>query len=161
PPGNPQHTRLEMAELLFECYGTPKIVFGPDFFFSYHSHCTLEKDLDTRTGLIVSIGHSGTTVALLIGGHLDPNHVRRISYGGQKASDFLLRLLQCKYSAAAAGSSSDLGSWVSKMTLRQAESLFHASAVCAPFGQYESELEAMATDEGLAARDYVVQLPAP
>ena len=88
-------TRSELVELLMECYEVPALTLCLDAMLSI---CDKDPHLgaDTPTNtLIINLGNAATHVILFDG---EGRRVtRRINYGGQAASEYLLKLLQCKY----------------------------------------------------------------
>ncbi|KAI9317057.1 hypothetical protein BX666DRAFT_137722 [Dichotomocladium elegans] len=59
----PQYSRKHMHELLFECYGVPKVTFGIDALFSYYANDGLQgSDKDGYGDIIVSAGHNATHI---------------------------------------------------------------------------------------------------
>lgn len=90
-PCNPILYRKQMTELLFECYGSKQISYGCDALFSHYSNDS------PQYSVIVSSGHHATHIIPMLSGHVDRNSVKRLSIGGYEMTDYLLRLLQCKY----------------------------------------------------------------
>lgn len=67
-PCNPLHCRQMMSELLFECYGVPRVAYGVDSLFSFYynsAQCGLDKP---RTGLVLSSGYHCSHVLPFING---------------------------------------------------------------------------------------------
>lgn len=68
PPCNPLHCRQMMSELLFECYGVPRVAYGVDSLFSfYHNSVRDGADLPS-TGLVLSSGYHCSHVLPVING---------------------------------------------------------------------------------------------
>ncbi|KAL0078786.1 hypothetical protein F4703DRAFT_1208720 [Phycomyces blakesleeanus] len=58
PVCNPQHSRRQMSELLFESYGIPSVTYGIDSLFSYHANGGSQDE----GGIVISAGHTATHV---------------------------------------------------------------------------------------------------
>ncbi|POW11500.1 hypothetical protein PSTT_05228 [Puccinia striiformis] len=94
---NPVYTRGLMSELLFETYQTPSVCYGVDSLFSYHeTHYEIPQS--QQTSLVISSSHSSTTIIPVIAGIPHIAQSRRLNWGGLQESEFLLRLMQVKYS---------------------------------------------------------------
>lgn len=90
-------TRGELVELLMECYEVPAVTLCLDSLLSIYgdSHFGgITGDTLTRT-LVINLGNAATHVTLF--DEKGKRTTRRINYGGQTASEYLLKLLQCKY----------------------------------------------------------------
>ncbi|KAB1262843.1 Actin-related protein 5 [Camelus dromedarius] len=91
---NPLYSRQMMSELLFECYGIPKVAYGIDSLFSFYHN--KPKSL-ISSGLIISSGYQCTHILPVLEGRLDARNCKRINLGGSQAAVYLQRLLQLKY----------------------------------------------------------------
>ncbi|XP_045151438.1 actin-related protein 5 [Echinops telfairi] len=91
---NPLYSRQMMSELLFECYGIPKVAYGIDGLFSFYHN--KPKNLSSH-GLIISSGYQCTHILPILEGRLDAKNCKRINLGGSQAAGYLQRLLQLKY----------------------------------------------------------------
>jgi len=87
----PNGSRKIVNELLFECYGVPKVAFGLDSAFSYYYNN------QPKNGMIVSSGYQNTHLIPVLNSKLILNNCKRINVGGLNHTNFLLRLLQLKY----------------------------------------------------------------
>ncbi|CAD6888381.1 unnamed protein product [Tilletia controversa] len=87
---NPAYTRAQMNEMLFECYGAPSVAYGLDALFSAYAN-------DVENSLIVSSGRASTLVIPLVDRKALIGSSKRLNWGGQLATDYLLRLVQLKY----------------------------------------------------------------
>lgn len=105
---NPNHSRMLMSELLFECYAISGICYGVDSLFSYNLNCGMED------GIIISCGYHTTHVIPVLNGRMVEDNVRRINVGGFNMINFMYRLLQLKYPVH-----------VNAITLSRAESMIH------------------------------------
>lgn len=92
PLCNPNYYRQFIAELLFECYDVPSVMFGID------SVLSLEYNIpDVQDALVIGLGHSVSQVVPVLNGEIGFKQARRVSYGGQNISGYLQRLLQLKH----------------------------------------------------------------
>uniref|UniRef100_A0A5F7ZVL0 Actin-related protein 5 n=2 Tax=Macaca TaxID=9539 RepID=A0A5F7ZVL0_MACMU len=91
---NPLYSRQMMSELLFECYGIPKVAYGIDSLFSFYHN---KPKNSMCSGLIISSGYQCTHVLPILEGRLDAKNCKRINLGGSQAAGYLQRLLQLKY----------------------------------------------------------------
>ncbi|KAE8209976.1 hypothetical protein CF327_g6097 [Tilletia walkeri] len=87
---NPAYTRAQMNEMLFESYGAPSVAYGLDALFSAYAN-------DVENSLIVSSGRASTLVIPLVDRKALLGSSKRLSWGGQLATDYMLRLVQLKY----------------------------------------------------------------
>lgn len=83
---------LGMSELLFECYGVPKISYCVDALLGFHLNSESSAD-----GVIIAIGNCVTHIIPILGGNVSSTNTRRIRLGGQHLVRFLWRSLQLKY----------------------------------------------------------------
>ncbi|XP_017856266.1 PREDICTED: actin-related protein 5 [Drosophila arizonae] len=92
---NPNPSRRQMSELLFECYSVPAVSYGIDALYSWHHHQQQHKKV--VDALIISFGYSTTHVIPVLGGKMQLQHVRRLNVGGFHINNYLFRLMQMKY----------------------------------------------------------------
>ncbi|KAG0151386.1 hypothetical protein CROQUDRAFT_71845 [Cronartium quercuum f. sp. fusiforme G11] len=94
---NPVYARGLMSELLFETYHAPSVSYGIDSLFSYYdTHHYLPRE--QQTSLVISSSHSSTTIIPIVAGIPHVAQSRRLNWGGMQESEYLLRLMQLKYS---------------------------------------------------------------
>ncbi|XP_027026807.1 actin-related protein 5 isoform X1 [Tachysurus fulvidraco] len=143
-PCNPLHCRQMMSELLFECYGVPRVAYGVDSLFSlYYSSTQYDKP---HTGLVLSSGYHCSHILPIINGRLDAVNCKRINVGGSHAAAYMQRLLQLKYPAHQAA-----------ITPSRMEELMHHHCYVAV--DYEQELEKWRSAEFYEAEVHRMQLP--
>uniref|UniRef100_A0A671RZR2 Actin-related protein 5 n=1 Tax=Sinocyclocheilus anshuiensis TaxID=1608454 RepID=A0A671RZR2_9TELE len=146
PPCNPLHGRQMMSELLFECYGVPRVAYGVDSLFSfYHNNVSDGAGLPS-TGLVVSSGYHCSHVLPIINGRLDALNCKRVNLGGGQAASYLQRLLQLKYPANQTA-----------ITLSRMEQLLHQHSYVAL--DYQHELEKWRSPNFYEREVHRVQLP--
>ncbi|KAG0227057.1 Nuclear actin-protein involved in chromatin remodeling [Actinomortierella wolfii] len=138
----PAYNRNLMSELLFECYQVPSVTYGVDSLFSLYANGP-ERSKD---GIVVSAGNNYTHVIPVSGGKVYMEHAKRISYGGQPAAEYLLKLLQMKYPT-----------FPQKLTVGQSEPLIIDHCYVAK--DYLEELASYEDPEVFKTKDRVIQFP--
>ena len=137
---NPEYSRAQMNELLFEAYQVNSVNYGLDALFSAYSN-NIRND-----GLIVSAGRSSTLVVPLAMGHGVLDNAKRLTWGGAQAVDFLQKLLQLKYPNCP-----------QKITTYEVQCMLEE--LCYTSSDYDAEIRHFQVPENLAKADRVVQLP--
>ncbi|XP_067266157.1 actin-related protein 5 [Chanodichthys erythropterus] len=146
PPCNPLHCRQMMSELLFECYGVPRVAYGVDSLFSFYNNSVSDGADLPSTGLVVSSGYHCSHVLPVINGRLDAVNCKRVNLGGGQAASYLQRLLQLKYPANQTA-----------ITLSRMEELLHQHSYVAL--DYQQELENWRSPVFYEKEVHRVQLP--
>lgn len=112
---NPNNSRLNMSELLFEGYHVPGICYGVDSLLSLINDYQMDNGrLENCFSLIVSCGYQCTHVIPVVNGSIDICKCRRIDIGGYHVTFYIYKLLQLKYPAH-----------FNSITLTKAEALIH------------------------------------
>eukprot|EP01127_Copromyxa_protea_P020696 TRINITY_DN6941_c0_g1_i1.p1 TRINITY_DN6941_c0_g1~~TRINITY_DN6941_c0_g1_i1.p1 ORF type:complete len:700 (-),score=145.79 TRINITY_DN6941_c0_g1_i1:31-2130(-) len=95
PVSCPIYTRQLMSELMFECYGVPRVGFGIDALFSflYYKRNNLE-NLNQETALIFRSGFNSSHVIPLLRGKTQHKDIMRIDVGGSTSTSYLQQILQ-------------------------------------------------------------------
>ncbi|WFD26548.1 Nuclear actin-protein involved in chromatin remodeling [Malassezia nana] len=137
---NPEYSRAQMNELLFEAYQVPLVNYGLDALFSAYSNGIRDD------GLVVSSGHSSTLVMPLVATRGVLENAKRQSWGGAQAVDFLQRLLQLKYPNCP-----------QKITTYEVQRMIEE--LCYTSSDYDAEIRRFQLPENMAEADRVVQLP--
>ncbi|KAL4218734.1 Actin-related protein 5 [Mactra antiquata] len=143
PVVNPNYCRQQMSELLFECYGVPKITYGIDSLFSWYKN---HQNPATGNGMVIGCGYQTTHILPILNGKIDIQHCRRINIGGAHVDGFMQRLLQLKYP-----------SHVNAITLSRAEELVRDHTCLAI--DFIPELEQWSTPEYYDENVNKIQLP--
>ncbi|TPX57687.1 hypothetical protein PhCBS80983_g03653 [Powellomyces hirtus] len=138
---NPAYSRKLVSELLFEGYNTPSVVYGVDALFSYYAN-----NGSFDAGMVISSGQVASSVIPVCGGRGQLQHAKRLSYGGQHLSEYMLKLLQYKYS-----------SFPHRVTSEQSEGLVKQH--CYVSLDYLGELRSLPNPQTLNAQTRVVQFP--
>ncbi|XP_074068061.1 actin-related protein 5 isoform X2 [Macrotis lagotis] len=140
---NPLYSRQMMSELLFECYGIPKVSYGIDSLYSFYHN--KRKNL-ISSGLIVSSGYQCTHILPVLKGRLDAKNCKRINLGGSQSAAYLQRLLQLKYPGHLAA-----------ITLSRMEEILHEHSYIAE--DYVEELQKWRSPEYYENNVHKMQLP--
>jgi actin-related protein 5 len=93
---NPSYSRSLMTELLFESYSTPSVCFGLDSLFSFYDQNSNVSG-GVIDGLVISSASSSTQVIPVLSGKSILTASKKLSWGGQQSSEYLLKLMQLKY----------------------------------------------------------------
>jgi actin-related protein 5 len=135
-----------MSELLFETYQIPSVCYGVDSLFSYHeTHHDLPPD--QQTSLVISSSHSSTTIIPILSGVPHIAQSRRLNWGGLQESEFLLRLMQVKYST-----------FPSRMTSFQAFDLVQDHCLFSA-EDFQDDIRKFSDPDFLAEANRVIQFP--
>lgn len=140
PLCNPEYSRGQMNELLFEAYRVQSVNYGLDALFSAYANNVRDN------GLVVSAGRTTTAIVPLVQGRGYLDNAKRLSWGGLLASDFLLRLLQLKYPNC-------------PQRITPYETQCMLEELCYTSLDYDAELRSFQDPDVLAKADRVVQLP--
>jgi len=103
PLCNPNYTRANISELLFECYRVPAVSYAVDsllsFFHNYTARngCSMAEASKKANGLIVSSGYNVSRVIPVLEGQRNVNLSKRLNLGGFHHGNLLQRSLQLKY----------------------------------------------------------------
>ncbi|OCK77034.1 actin-like ATPase domain-containing protein [Lepidopterella palustris CBS 459.81] len=139
PVANLGYSRKTMSEILFECYGAPKVAYGIDALFSYNYN-------GGRNGLVVSSSYTSTHLIPVVKSKALLSQATRLNWGRFQSAEYLLKLLKLKYP-----------SFPGKISEPQAEDLVREH--CYVSQDYESELSRYLDWTGLEDRDHVIQFP--
>ncbi|KAJ1736237.1 Nuclear actin-protein involved in chromatin remodeling [Coemansia biformis] len=140
----PYTSRRNMSELLFECYNVPSVTYGIDSVWSYYKNT----GSFATDGLVVASGATASHIIPIYDARAHTEHCKRINLGGASMDEFLLKLLQLKYSA-----------FPMKITEWQARDLVQRFTYVAE--DYEKELSCYLAAENLASKDVTVQFQFP
>ncbi|KAF9434192.1 Nuclear actin-protein involved in chromatin remodeling [Entomortierella beljakovae] len=138
----PLYNRNLMTELLFESYQIPSLAYGVDSLFSLYANGP-ERSKD---GIVVSAGHHYSHVIPISNGKVHMEHAKRITYGGEPASEYMLKLMQMKYPT-----------FPMKMSTTQSETLLTSHTYVAH--DYLEELASYEDPAVFKTKDRVIQFP--
>ena len=105
---NPNYSRGRMSEVLFECYGVPKVAYAVDALLAYEYNNFSEQlaaaaPLNSpwtgtaASGMIVRVGNSSAHVIPVLKGKAVLEMAYRLNAGGQRISDALNEVLRLRY----------------------------------------------------------------
>ncbi|KAH9977560.1 actin-like ATPase domain-containing protein [Russula compacta] len=96
---SPLHSRALTSELMFELYSVPSLTYAVDAVLSfYHNKLPSPPSSQyTASGLAISFNTSSTSVIPILNGKGIMSQAKRIPWGSQQASEYLLKLIQLKY----------------------------------------------------------------
>ena len=137
---NPEYSRSQLNELLFEAYNVQSVNYGMDALFAAYANGVREH------GLVVSSGRSSTVVVPMVDGRGLLSQSKRLAWGGAPAVEYLQRLLQLKYPT-----------FPQRITTTQTQTMLEELCYVSP--DYDEEIASYAYPEALASVDRVVQLP--
>ncbi|KAI0048851.1 actin-like ATPase domain-containing protein [Auriscalpium vulgare] len=90
---SPLHSRALTSELLFELYSAPSLTYAVDAPMSFYQN----NGARPADGLIVSFNTASTSVIPMLDGKGLMGQAKRIPWGSQQSSEYLLKLIQLKY----------------------------------------------------------------
>ncbi|KAJ7199740.1 hypothetical protein B0H12DRAFT_1165061 [Mycena haematopus] len=91
---SPMHSRSLTSELLFEQYSVPSVAYCVDSIMSFYQNNGPNAD-----GLVLSFNTASTSVIPIISGKGILSHAKRIPWGASQSADYLLKLIQLKYTS--------------------------------------------------------------
>ncbi|CCM01422.1 uncharacterized protein FIBRA_03473 [Fibroporia radiculosa] len=95
---SPLHSRGLTSELIFEQYSVPSLAYCVDSVMSfYHNNLPPSSVPFSSDGLVVSFNSASTSVVPIMQGKGLMSHAKRIPWGANQATDYLLKLIQLKY----------------------------------------------------------------
>ena len=94
---NPNFTRQQVSELLFECYEIPALSYCVDSLLAFHYNQSLLPS-PTGSGLIINSSHSTTHMIPILSHQPQLPLAKRLNIGGLHHTDLLTKSLQLKYS---------------------------------------------------------------
>ncbi|KAF8060887.1 chromatin remodeling complex subunit [Lyophyllum atratum] len=110
---SPLHSRSLTSELMFEQYSVPSLAYCVDGVMSfYQNSLTSTQDPFTSDGLVISFNTAATSVIPVLNGKGIMSHAKRIPWGASQASEYLLKLIQLKYSSFPTRVTSSQSNWM-------------------------------------------------
>ncbi|KAG2084145.1 hypothetical protein BD769DRAFT_1539264 [Suillus cothurnatus] len=100
---SPLHSRALTSELMFEQYSVPSLTYCVDSVMSSPF---------SADGLVVSFNTASTSVIPILNGKGVLSHAKRIPWGTQQSTEYLLKLIQLKYSSFPTRVTSAQASWM-------------------------------------------------
>ncbi|KAF8323004.1 actin-like protein Arp5p [Cantharellus anzutake] len=140
----PLANRRLMSELLFECYSVPRVVYAVDALLSHAYNCP--EPSAPQEGLVISFNTSSTSVIPFLNGRGVFNQAKRLPWGGSQASEYLLKLLNLKYSG-----------FPTKITPQHATWMLHNFFLVS--SNYVDTIRQLKVPSSLSAANIIVQFP--
>ncbi|UZJ54615.1 hypothetical protein CBS101457_003935 [Exobasidium rhododendri] len=140
---NPTHSRTLMNELMFETYQVPSICYGLDSLFSAYQN-------GISDGLVISSGRNSTTLLPMLDGKGMVDFSKRLNWGGQQASEYLLKLVQLKYPAFPTRVTLPQAAWMQENMLQVQDGEQES---------YEEFIGRLSNPDELAKEDKILQFP--
>ncbi|KAJ7051209.1 actin-like protein Arp5p [Mycena amicta] len=137
----PMHSRSLTSELLFEQYRAPSVTYCVDSIMSFFHNHGLNKD-----GLVLSFNNASTSVIPVLAGKGILSHAKRLPWGAAQSSDYLLKLVQLKYT-----------NFPTRVTPAQSQWMLHTFCQFAP--DYPALLRSLNSISALQQADRIVQFP--
>ncbi|KAJ7630374.1 chromatin remodeling complex subunit [Roridomyces roridus] len=137
----PLHSRSLTSELLFELYAAPSVAYCVDSVMSFYQNNSPSAD-----GLVLSFNTASTSVIPILDGKGILSHAKRIPWGAAQSADYLLKLIQLKYT-----------NFPTRVTSAQSQWMLHNLCEFAP--DYTSLLRSLNSPDALRAVDRIVQFP--
>ncbi|KAF7308732.1 hypothetical protein MKEN_01072300 [Mycena kentingensis (nom. inval.)] len=137
----PMHSRSLTSELLFEQYRVPSATYCVDSVMSFY-----QNQGPGRDGLVLSFNNASTSVIPILGGKGILSHAKRIPWGASQSADYLLKLLQLKYT-----------NFPTRITAAQTQWMLHNFCEVAP--DYTVLLRSLRTLPALQKADRIIQFP--
>ncbi|KAH8981543.1 chromatin remodeling complex subunit [Lactarius akahatsu] len=96
---SPLHSRALTSELMFELYSVPSLTYAVDAVMSFYfnNRPTSSSASPTSSGLVISFNTASTSIIPILDGKGIMSQAKRIQWGSQQASEYLLKLIQLKY----------------------------------------------------------------
>ncbi|KAJ6573856.1 chromatin remodeling complex subunit [Mycena vulgaris] len=138
---SPMHSRSLTSELLFEQYSVPSVAYCVDSVMSFYQNHGPGAD-----GLVLSFNTASTSVIPILAGKGIMSHAKRIPWGASQSADYLLKLIQLKYT-----------SFPTRVTTAQSQWMLHNFCEFAP--DYLVQLRSLTSPLALRAADRIVQFP--
>lgn len=136
-----QSQRQHWYQLIFECYGIPKVTLGIDSLFSFYWNNGIRS-----TGLVISSGNEDSNIIPVVDGKGILSEAKRINWGGHQSIDYLTNLLSLKYPY-----------FPTKFSSNQFQSLYHN--YCYVSRNYNEEIDSILSLKMAESKNIVVEVP--
>ncbi|KAJ3562095.1 hypothetical protein NP233_g9789 [Leucocoprinus birnbaumii] len=141
----PLHSRALTSELLFELYSVPEVTYCVDGIMSFYKNNKPTKPFNAD-GLAISFNTASTSVIPILNGKGILSHAKRIPWGASQASEYLLKLIQLKYSSFPTRVTSLQTNWMLKN-------------LCSFVPDYLAHVRSLKSPEALRASECIIQFP--
>ncbi|KIK96872.1 hypothetical protein PAXRUDRAFT_137497 [Paxillus rubicundulus Ve08.2h10] len=146
--GSPLHSRALTSELMFEQYSVPSLAYCIDSVMSFHQNNRAQTPNTPfeADGLVISFNTASTSVIPILSGKGVLSQAKRIPWGAQQSTEYLLKLIQLKYH-----------SFPTRVTSTQAAWMLHN--FCGFATDYPSTLRSLKIPANLRASERIIQFP--
>ncbi|KAG8220259.1 hypothetical protein J3R82DRAFT_1308 [Butyriboletus roseoflavus] len=146
--GSPLHSRTLTSELMFEQYSVPTLAYciGSVMSFYQNNRPSVPNAPFTQDGLVISFNMASTSVIPILSGRGILSQAKRIPWGAQQSTEYLLKLIQLKYH-----------SFPTRVTSTQAAWMLHN--FCEFATDYPSTLRFLKIPANMRASERIVQFP--
>ncbi|KAF7310394.1 hypothetical protein HMN09_00581400 [Mycena chlorophos] len=138
---SPMHSRSMTSELLFEQYRAPSVTYCVDSVMSFYQNHGPNND-----GLVLSFNTASTSVIPVLAGKGILSHAKRIPWGASQSADYLLKLVQLKYT-----------NFPTRVLPAQAQWMLHN--FCEFAVDYPAHIRSLNSISVLQGADRIVQFP--
>lgn len=143
---SPLHSRALTSELMFEQYSVPSLAFCIDALMSFYYRYQRPKVPFDVDGLAISFNTASTSIIPILNGKGILSHAKRIPWGAQQSTEYLLKLSQLKYY-----------NFPTRVTTAQASWMLHNFCEFSP--DYQTTLRSLRDPNSMRAAARVVQFP--
>ncbi|OJA15150.1 hypothetical protein AZE42_04698 [Rhizopogon vesiculosus] len=144
---SPLHSRAFTSELMFEQYSVPSLTYCVDSVMSfYQNNKPPSSSPFGADGLVVSFNTASTSVIPILDGKGVLSHAKRIPWGTQQSTEYLLKLIQLKYS-----------SFPTRVTSAQASWMLHN--FCSFATDYPAVLRSLKVPAYMRTAERIIQFP--
>ncbi|KAF8439468.1 chromatin remodeling complex subunit [Boletus edulis BED1] len=146
--GSPLHSRALTSELMFEQYSVPTLAYCIDSVMSFYQNniSSIPNASFAEDGLVISFNTASTSVIPVLSGKGILSQAKRIPWGTQQSTEYLLKLIQLKYH-----------SFPTRVTSTQAAWMLHN--LCEFAEDYPSTLRSLKIPANLRASERIIQFP--
>ncbi|KAH0838738.1 hypothetical protein J3R83DRAFT_7092 [Lanmaoa asiatica] len=146
--GSPLHSRALTSELMFEQYSVPSLTYCIDSVMSFYQNNrpSMQNAPFAQDGLVISFNTASTSVIPILSGRGILSQAKRIPWGTQQSTEYLLKLIQLKYH-----------SFPTRVASTQAAWMLHN--FCEFATDYPSMLRSLKIPANLRASERIVQFP--
>ncbi|KAI5991317.1 hypothetical protein F5J12DRAFT_907516 [Pisolithus orientalis] len=134
------------SELMFEQYSVPSLAFCIDALMSFYYRYQRPKVPFDVDGLAISFNTASTSIIPILNGKGILSHAKRIPWGAQQSTEYLLKLSQLKYH-----------NFPTRVTTAQASWMLHNFCEFSP--DYQTTLRSLRDPNSMRAAARVVQFP--
>ncbi|KAH7911817.1 hypothetical protein BJ138DRAFT_1135143 [Hygrophoropsis aurantiaca] len=144
---SPLHSRAFTSELMFEQYSVPSLTYCIDSLMSFYQNNRPQPGKPfAADGLVISFNTASTSVIPVLDGKGILSHSKRIPWGAQQSTEYLLKLIQLKYP-----------NFPTRVTSSQTSWMLHKFCEVAP--DYLAALRILKDPLKLRASERIIQFP--